>query len=125
MLLTGGDLDTGSITTTSSGQIDLADASMFEIGGGGDDGEFDPDIVLGMAPIATHGSIDINGPVATGRLQAAAGGDLTLNDAAVGSSAELLAGGTANFFGTLGAPEITVTSRDPTSPRAARSACTG
>ena len=48
----------------------------------------------------------------TGRFQAAAGTDLSIHDAAVTNSVELLAGGAANFYGTVSAPDITVTSGD-------------
>lgn len=112
MLLVGGDITTGSITTGADGRVYMADASMFITGGGGGEGDFDEDIVLALPPVATGGSITINGAVTTGIMQAAAGDDLSLNDVTAGGWVDLSAGGTANFFGTVSAPEITVTSRD-------------
>ncbi|MFL6764645.1 MAG: beta strand repeat-containing protein, partial [Sphingomicrobium sp.] len=114
MTLVGGNTTTGSITTAADGRVYMADASMFLTGGGGSNNgdNFDPNIVLALAPVPTHGSTTINGPVTTGRLQAAAGTDLSIGNAAVGHSAELTAGRLANFHGTVSAPQITVTSHD-------------
>ena len=103
----------GSITTASDGQVYLADASMFTLGGGGcDDCNFDPNIVLALDPTATSGSITVNGAVTTGRMQAAAGSDLSVNDIFASKSVELSARGLADFEGTVSAPTITVTSGD-------------
>jgi filamentous hemagglutinin family protein len=112
MLLVGGDIHTGSIATTPTGRVYLADASMFLTGGGGGDGNFDPNIVLALAPVPTGGSITIGGPVTSGRMQAAAGGNLTIGDVTAATDVTLSAGGLASFNGTLRSPTITVTSSD-------------
>ena len=119
LIMASGDIDTGSITTAADGRVYIGDGSMFALGGGGEFGleddvedDFDPNIVLGMAPIATGGSILINGTVTTGLFEAAAGTDLTINDANVTNSVVLSAGGLASFLGTVSAPTITVTSSD-------------
>jgi filamentous hemagglutinin family protein len=115
LAMVGGDMTFGSLTTAADGRVYLADVSMFAIGGGvcgGDECDFDPSIVLALAPVATGGSITINGTVTTGQFQAAAGTDLSINDAAVTDSVELYAGGIANFYGTVSAPTITVSSGD-------------
>jgi filamentous hemagglutinin family protein len=112
LLMASGDISTGSIETGADGRVYIADGSMFILGGGGGDGDFDPNIVLALDPIPTGGSIAINGPVTTGRLQAAAGTELSLGDVTASQSAELYAGGLANFTGTVSAPDITVTSGD-------------
>jgi filamentous hemagglutinin family protein len=113
MLLVGGDIDTGSITTSPTGRVYIANASMFlAAGGGGDDSDFDPNAVLALAPVATGGSILIGGPVTTGQMQAAAGGNLTLADVTAGNDVTLSAGGLATFNGMVRSPTITVTSGD-------------
>ena len=112
MLLVGGDIHTGSIATTPTGRVYLADASMFLTGGGGGDGNFDPNIVLALAPVPTGGSITIGGPVTSGRMQAAAGGNLTIGDVTAATDVTLSAGGLASFNGTVRSPTITVTSSD-------------
>ena len=112
--MVSGDMTLGSITTASDGRVYLADASMFTLGGGGgcDDCNFDPNIVLALDRTATSGSITVNGAVTTGRMQAAAGSDLSVNDISASDSVELSAGGLADFEGTVSAPTITVTSGD-------------
>ena len=110
LALVGGDATLGSVTTASDGQVYIANASMFEDAGGPDN--FDPSLVLGAAPVATGGSITINGSVTTGTLQAAAGTDLTLNAVDASNSVDVSAGGLASFFGIVSAPDITVTSGD-------------
>ncbi|MFL6752380.1 MAG: DVUA0089 family protein, partial [Sphingomicrobium sp.] len=119
LLMVGGDINLGSITTAAGGRVYLADVSMFiDAGGGGEecncDGgdEFDPATVLALAPVATGGSIVIGGAVTTGRMQAAAGTDLTVGDVTASDSVELAAGGVASFLGLVSAPEITVASGD-------------
>lgn len=111
MMLVGGNIDTGAITTSSAGRVYIADASMF-ITGGGAGGEFDKDIVLALAPVPTGGNITIGGPVTTGRLQAAAGGTLSLGDVTAQTDIDLFAGGLASFNGIVGSPTIAVTSSD-------------
>ena len=90
-------------------------SSMFALGGGvlgKDTGDFDPNVVLVLDPVATSGSITINGTVTTGRIQAAAGTGLSVNDVSASDLVELSAGGLADFIGTVSAPTITVTSGD-------------
>lgn len=117
MLLVSGDIQTGSITTSSSGRVYIADSSMFLTGGGstgeGDNNNnFDANTVLALDPVPTGGSITIAGPVTTGRIQAAAGGNLAVDDVTAGSDVTLGAGGLATFNGTVSSPTITVTSGD-------------
>ena len=112
LALVGGDITTGSITTAANGRVYMADASMFITGGGGGSGDFDPNIVLALPPVPTGGAITINGPITTGRMQAAAGTTLTLGDVTASQSAELSAGGLADFQGMVSSPDITVTSGD-------------
>ncbi|MEO7654511.1 MAG: hypothetical protein ABIS23_02365, partial [Sphingomicrobium sp.] len=114
ILMVSGDITTGSITTAADGRVYLADSSMFATGGGGncEACDFDPAIVLALAPVATGGSITINGAVTTGTVQAAAGTTLSVGDITATDSVDLLAGGLASFYGTVSAPTITVTSSD-------------
>ena len=100
----------GSIGTAPGARVYIGNASMFTAAGGSDN--FDKDAVLALTPVATGGSISINGAVNTGRLQAAAGRGLSLADVTAGSSAEVSAGGLADFQGKVSAPTITVTSAD-------------
>jgi len=94
MALVGGNMTTGSITTAANGRVYIADSEMFATGGGDDD--FDASIVLALAPVATGGSVTINGAVTTGRFQAAAGDNLSTRaitanqiDASAGDNATL------------------------------------
>ncbi|HET6535021.1 MAG TPA: hypothetical protein VFG41_02455, partial [Sphingomicrobium sp.] len=93
MALVTGDMHIASITTASDGQVYVADSSMFTDAGGPDD--FDVSAVLAADPVATQGSITIDGPVSTGTLRAAAGTDF--------DSGAILASGnvTASAGGTL------------------------
>lgn len=111
MTLVGGDISTGSITTAANGRVYMADASMFATGGGGDEGEFDQNIVLALDPVPTGGSINIDGPVSTGRFQAAAGDDLT-TQAITANSIEASAGGLATINGMWSAPNVELWSND-------------
>jgi len=110
LALVGTDASFGSIGTAAGGRVYIGNASMFTAAGGPDN--FDPNALLSLAPVATGGSIKVMGAVNTGRLQAAAGGALTLADVTAGSSAELSSGGLADFEGKVSAPTITVTSTD-------------
>ena len=110
LALVGTGASLGSIGTAPSGRVYIGNASMFTAAGGPDN--FDVNALLALAPVATGGSIKINGAVNTGRLQAAAGGALTLANVTAGSSAEVSAGGLADFQGKVSAPAITVTSAD-------------
>ena len=72
-----GDIDAG-------GRVYLADFSMFTDAGGvlGADNNINPEVIFGATPVATGGSIAINGPVTAGKFVAAAGtffdaGDIT------------------------------------------------
>lgn len=94
MALVGGNIVTGAISTPNSGQVYLADDSMFITGGGGsEETEFDPAIVLALAPVATGGSITINGAVGTGQFRAAAGTGITAGAITAASSIEARTGG--------------------------------
>ena len=110
MALVGGDVSLGSVDTASNGNVYIGDVSMFEANGGFDN--FDVNAVLAQDPIATGGSITINGPVTTGMMQAAAGTTLTLGAVDASQSVDVSAGGLADFEGTVSAPTITVTSSD-------------
>ena len=110
--MASGDMSFGSVTTNADGRVYLADSSMYFTGGGGGDGDFDPNIVLALTPVESSGSITFNGAVTTGRLQAAAGTTLSAGDITASDLVELYAGGLANFTGTVSAPDITVTSSD-------------
>ncbi|HEX6603735.1 MAG TPA: hypothetical protein VF027_02495, partial [Sphingomicrobium sp.] len=95
MALVSGDITIGSVTTAADGRVYMADASMFiAAGGGGNDetDDFDVSQVLGAAPVPTGGSITINGPVSTGRFQAAAGVDFESAAITAGQSIEIGAG---------------------------------
>ncbi|MEO7410472.1 MAG: hypothetical protein ABIU10_04025 [Sphingomicrobium sp.] len=113
MALVGGNVTTGSITTAANGRVYLADSAMFLIGGGTIDGEgdFDPAPVLALAPIATGGSITINGPVTTGRFQAAAGDNLSTR-AINANQIEASAGDNATIDGAWRSPSVLLASGD-------------
>jgi len=111
MTLVGGDISTGSITTAGNGRVYMADASMFETGGGGGDGEFDQNIVLALDPVPTGGSITIGGPVVTGLFQAAAGDNLT-TQAITANQIDASAGGLATLNGLWQASDVELTSND-------------
>jgi len=76
MALVGGNASTGAITTGEGDQAYIANASMYLDATEGGELDFDPEIVLALNPVATGGSITINGPVSTGQFRAAAGADL-------------------------------------------------
>jgi hypothetical protein len=114
LTLVGGDIAiNGSITTTGeNSQVYMAHYSMCATGGGcSDDGEgggesgdededdFDPNIVLALSPVATGGSISINGAVATGMFRAAAGTGLTTQAITASDDIHARAGGTATLNG--------------------------
>ena len=61
-------------------------------GGGSDTTDFDVSLVLPLAPVPTGGSITFNGPVSTGRLQAAAGTASHTGAVTATSSIEVSAG---------------------------------
>lgn len=109
MALVGGNMTVGSITTTTSGRVYLADSSMVAIGNGIDD--FDPAIVLALAPVATGRSITINGPVVTGRFQAAAGDNLSAR-AITANRIEASAGNVATIDGMWRAGQVSLRSGD-------------
>ena len=113
MALVGGNITTGSITTAANGRVYLADDSMFITGGGTLDGEgdFDPSLVLDLAPIGTGGSITINGPVVTGIFSSAAGNDFTTR-AITANGIEAFAGGTAVIDGIWSSPDVFLVSND-------------
>jgi hypothetical protein len=90
LTLVSGDITVGSITTDPGGRVYMADASMFTENGGVDD--FDPTPVLAAPPVPTGGSITINGPVSTGRFQAAAGVDINAGAITAAQSIEASAG---------------------------------
>ena len=71
------------------------------IDNGGLTDNFDPDVVLALAPVATGGSITINGPVGTATFQAAAGTDFT------SGAITALAGVTASAGGNLDVGNVT------------------
>jgi len=89
MALVGGNTTMAGVTTTGTGggQVYIGDDSMLVLGGGTWDGEgdFDPSIVLAQFPIATGGSITINGPISTGLFRVAAGTTFTTGDLGSGS----------------------------------------
>jgi hypothetical protein len=90
MALVSGDVTVGSVTTAPSGQVYVADSSMFVAAGGTDD--FDASLVLPLAPVPTGGSITIGGPVSTGRFRAAAGANIDVASINAGQSIEMTAG---------------------------------
>jgi hypothetical protein len=97
LTLVHGNTSVGSITTAPTGRVYMADSSMVATGGGTigvntDTGDFNPALVLALAPVATGGSINITGPVSTGQLQAAAGTDLTTGALGASSSIDVSAG---------------------------------
>jgi hypothetical protein len=80
-------------------------------GGCGNDGDFDPDIVLALAPVATGGSIIIDGPVTTGLFRASAGEDLTTGNITA-STIQARAGDLATLNGLWRAGDVTLISGD-------------
>lgn len=111
MTLAGGDISTGSISTTQpNGQVYMADASMFEIGGGLT-GDFDETPVLALDPVPTGGSIAIGGPVTTSLFRAAVGNDFTSGNINA-DSIFAKAGGTATLNGLWSAPDVELWSND-------------
>ena len=91
-LMATGNISTGAIQTATTGQVYVADGSMFATGGGGGNGDFNPAIVLALAPVATSGSISLGG-VTTGQFRLAAGNALTVGDIAANGAVTLSAGG--------------------------------
>jgi hypothetical protein len=94
LALVGGNTTMAGVTTTGTngGQVYIGDDSMLVLGGGTWDGEgdFDPLAVLAQSPVATGGSITINGPISTGLFRVAAGTTFTTGN--LGSGAfEILA----------------------------------
>ena len=127
MALVGGSTTIdGSITTTGEdgGQVYIANASMCEAGGECDpdgEGDFIPAAVLALDPLATGGSITINGPVTTGAFRAAAGDDFIANaitapgisnEATSLNGIQVWAGGTAAVNGLWSADGVRITSND-------------
>ncbi len=110
MALVGGDMDAGTITTPGNGRVYLADGSMYEIGGGIGEGDFDASLVLALAPVPTGGTIDV-GNVVTGQFQAAAGDNL-VTQAITGNRIDVSAGGTAAINGIWSSPDIFLVSAD-------------
>jgi hypothetical protein len=115
LALVGGNVTTGAIATTGAGggEVYIGDDSMFFAAGGTADGEgnFDPTLVLALAPVATGGSITINGPVNTGLFRAAAGTSL-VTQAITADEIEARAVGTAAINGLWSAALVTLTSND-------------
>ncbi|QIK97064.1 hypothetical protein G7076_12145 [Sphingomonas sp. HDW15A] len=89
LALVGGNTTMNGVATTGTGggQVYIGDDSMLLLGGGTWDGEgdFDPTIVLAQSPVATGGSITINGPITTGLFRVAAGAAFTTGDLTSGS----------------------------------------
>ena len=121
MAMASGDMIFGSMTTTGqNGQIYLADSSMFTGAGGPDD--FIPSLVLDAEPVATSGSITINGPVSTGVFRAAAGTGFTAQDISAdgfyssdfifAQGIDVRAGSTATIDGIWTGQNVHVTSND-------------
>ena len=93
MALVSGDVTVGSVTTAPTGQVYIADASMFIAAGGGTDtDDFDVSLVLPLAPVPTGGSITFGGPVSTGQFRAAAGDSLIAGNITAASSIDASAG---------------------------------
>ena len=113
MALVGGNMTTGSITTAANGRVYVADDAMFLTGGGTLDGEgdFDPAVVLALAPLATGGSVTINGAVSTGRVQIAAGDDLSTR-AVTANRIDASAGDNATIDGAWRAQSVSLRSGD-------------
>lgn len=109
LAMAGGNMSFGAITTGASGRTYLADSSMFIAAGGPDN--FDPALVFAATPVASAGSITINGPVSTGRFQAAAGTNLSAG-AISAQTIDASAGGTATVSGLWAAPSVLLTSND-------------
>lgn len=107
--LASGDMSLGAITAGPNGRTYLADSSMFIAAGGGDDGEFMPELVFGAAPVASPGSITINGPVTTGSFQAAAA-SISAGDIDANSFIEMFAGGPIDASGDITTGTIDATS---------------
>ncbi|MES2902714.1 MAG: hypothetical protein V4696_00870 [Pseudomonadota bacterium] len=74
LALGGGNMSFGEINAGATTY--LADDSMIALGGDPTDGDFDPTPILAAAPTPTGGSIELRGPVTTGRFVAAAGGTI-------------------------------------------------
>ena len=110
LALVGDDIVTGSITTAANGRVYLADSSMVDIGGG-IGANFNPAPILALTPVATGGSIAINGGIATGRFQAAAGDDLAAR-AITATSIEASARGNATIDGLWRSPSVALRSGD-------------
>ena len=95
LVMVGGDISLGSVTTAPNGDVYLTDVSVF-VAGGGAPGNAEDDFNLGSllntAPVATGGSITIVGPVSTGRFQAAAGTNFDSAAITAGQSIEITAG---------------------------------
>ena len=109
MALASGDMSLGAMTTGGSGQVYLADSSMFIDAGGPDD--FVPSLVLNADPVPTSGSITINGPVSTSLFRAAAGINFTAGDITA-QQIVASAGGLATVNGTWSAQFVSLTSGD-------------
>ena len=98
LALVGGNMNFAAITAGSSGRVYLADVSMvFDAGGGGEEDNFNPELVFAAQPVATGGSITIDGTVTGGSLQAAAGGDFTSGAITVGDLAFVQSNGAVSI----------------------------
>jgi len=109
--MVGSDTSVGSVTTAAGGTVYMADASMYDIGTGGGEFDFDYTLVIGLDPVPTGGSITIGGPVSTGLFQAAAGDGLT-TQAITADQIEASAGGTATINGLWQSPDVELWSSD-------------
>ncbi len=96
LLMVSGDINTKAISAGPEGRVYIADSSMFIAAGGCDCNEgdnFNPELVFALDPVATGGSITIDGTVTGGSLQAAAGGDFTSGAINVGGQTWVRSGG--------------------------------
>ncbi|WP_118858209.1 filamentous hemagglutinin N-terminal domain-containing protein [Sphingomonas mesophila] len=90
--LIGGDIVTGALTTSSNGQVYIGNSSMYgAAGGGSEETEFDLDMVLGVNPVATGGSLTVNGAIDTPLIRVAIGEAISGGDISVEGAFSMLA----------------------------------
>ena len=90
MALGGGNMNFGAID--AGDDVYLANYSMMALGGTVTD-VFDPAPILAARPVASGGSITINGPVTTGNMRASAGTTLTVGAINARGLVDLASGG--------------------------------
>jgi hypothetical protein len=116
LLLANSGVAVGGITTGTTGTAYITNASQealvnnFDALGPPSGFDFAP--VFALAPVRIAGSVNLSGPVATGRLVSASIGGFTAQAINAGTSVSIDSGSLANFGGQVTAPTVMVRSAD-------------